>query len=359
MTLKLSRRRLTIFGAIAAIAIVFLTLVAAPSTTKLNAGSTYGRTPDGYGAWYTFMSERGTPVQRWQKPFEQLKDKTGTFLRIDPQMMPEWGLYGTERDWVNKGNTFVFLGVSQPVTEASFSSKQDSLAGKVRIDTTRRKQRTSEKLLGDRFGAVVWAEKIGKGRVIYASTPYLAANAYQDFRSNYEFLAQLVIQEGNSVWVDEYWHGYKDADVIEQEVGENFWNYLAKTPLFPALIQVAIALLFTIWALNRRFGRHTLLPTPAIENSQAYIEALAGVLHKAKSTEFLVSTIGKEEQRQLQLALGLEETLLESQILIDAWVQQTGRSPSELESLFKLSSQKSAINEVDLLMWLEKWQKIH
>ncbi|MBF2021641.1 MAG: DUF4350 domain-containing protein [Hydrococcus sp. C42_A2020_068] len=362
--IKLSRRRLIILSAIALLAVIVITLVAAPSTTKLNSGSTYGRAPDGYGAWYAFMSERGTPVQRWQKSFEQLltdktqQDSSGTFLRIYPQLTPEEFLWSGEHEWVEKGNTLVIVGISQPATEASFSTEQDSSSGKVKIDTSRRNKNPSEKLLGDRFGAVVWAEKIGKGRVIYCVTPHLAANAYQDFRSNYEFLARLVTQGGNSVWVDEYLHGYKDKEVIAREIGENLFSYLAKTPLLPLLIQAAIATIIAIWSGNRRFGKPTQLSTPTTENSKAYIEALAGVLQKAKSSEFLVLTIAKEERRQLQKALGLEDKPLESQVIVDAWVQQTGRSPADLESLLNASSRKSAMTEGDLLAWMEKWQNI-
>jgi hypothetical protein len=73
--MKLSNRRLWIFGAIAIGAIILITLLAAPANNQLNSGSTYNRAaPDGYGAWYAFMSERGTPIQRWRKPFEDLAD---------------------------------------------------------------------------------------------------------------------------------------------------------------------------------------------------------------------------------------------------------------------------------------------
>jgi Domain of unknown function (DUF4350) len=358
--MKISKRRLIIYIAIALAAVILITIIAAPNTTQINKGSTYGRAPDGYGAWYAFMSEKGTPVRRWQQPFDNLTDKSSTtFLRIYPQLTPQFfALTPSEIDWIKKGNTLVILGVYDFVTEAPFSTEQDSSVGKVKIDTRRRKERTSDKLLGDRFGAIVWSETIGKGKVIYSTTPHLAANAYQDYRNNYEFLAQLVTQEKNPIWVDEYLHGYKDNDVIEEEIGEDIFSYLARTPLLPILIQSAIALIVVIWAGNRRFGKPVTIATSVVENSEAYIQALAGVLQKAKSSEFVVGAIAKEEQRQLQKALGLEETLLDSQSLVDAWVQQTGQSATELQSLLKASSNNKPMSKVDLLAWIEKWQKI-
>lgn len=128
----------------------------------------------------------------------------------------------------------MILGVHQPVTKAPFSTMQKAGELSVKIDTQRRERKVKEGLLGDRFGAIIWKQRFGKGQVIFAATPHLAANAYQDFRGNYEFLAQMVTQvregerkgEGekpsiqNSVWVDEYIHGYRDPEALAcQEQG--------------------------------------------------------------------------------------------------------------------------------------------
>ncbi len=381
--MKLSKRRLWLFGAIAIGAIVLITLLAAPANQRLNSGSTYGRAPDGYGAWYAFMEKRGTPIQRWQKVFEDLaKDDAAkppiTLLRIYGQLRPS-SLDNEEREWVEKGNTLVILGVRQPVTEARFSTMQASPVGNVKIDTARRATDFEKKRLGDRFGAVVWEETLDKGRVIFATTPYLAANAYQDIQSNYEFLAQLVTQPGvegegltqisdvqpvtqinssSPVWVDEYIHGYKDKQAIEGEQRQNVLSYLAKTPLFPAFVQALILLLVAIWAANRRFGKPVTLSAPIVHNSEAYIQALASVLRKAQSSEFVLEVVGKEEQLHLQKALVLGEVPLDHQSLVAAWVQQTGRPATELEQLLQLQSRKRRISETDLLTWLGKWEQI-
>ena len=453
--MKLSNRRLWIFGAIAIGAIILITLLAAPASNKLNSGSTYNRAPDGYGAWYAFMSERGTPVQRWRKPFEDLANNKDakppiTLLRVysnltSPrlsQSLIEQELTEKERNWVESGNTLVILGVYQPVTEAPFSSTHKAGTLSVKIDTQRREKKIKEGLLGDRFGAIVWEESIGKGRVIFATTPHLAANAYQDYQGNYEFLAQLVSQSGvpgqqrtadnraiakrptgnsqnsrwvdeyihgykdseliinreyannraianrptnnsqsrgsgqqgtsdnrstanrptdnsqNPVWVDEYIHGHKDSEVIKREQREDIFSYLAKTPLFPAFVQGFILLLVAIWALNRRFGKPLILSAPVVDNSEAYIQALGGVLQKANSSEFILEVVGKEEQLQLQKALGLGQVLLDHKSLVEAWVLQTGRPATELEQLLQVQSRKRRMSETDLLTWLGNWEQI-
>ena len=79
------------------------------------------------------------------------------------------------------------------------------------------------------------------------------------------------------------------------------------------------------------------------------------MLEKAQCSEFIVNIVGKEEQLQLQKALGLGKLPLESQTLVDNWVQQTKNSPSQLQQLLY---QQSPLNDKQLLEWLDKWQKI-
>ncbi|MGB7894510.1 MAG: DUF4350 domain-containing protein [Microcoleus sp.] len=393
--MNLSKRRLWLLGAIAITAIIIITLLFAPANNKINSGSTYNRAPDGYRAWYAFMSKRGTEVQRWQKPFEDFAKNQdakppSTLLRIYSSLIPEV-VPETEKRWVEEGNTLVILGVRAPVTPAPFSSFHPDSSGKIKIDTGRRYPSDKKQILDDEFGAIVWKKTVGKGTVYFASTSHLAANAYQDFPGNYEFLAGLVTQveggeqeiEGtqqalavkliqnsidpqsqgtreilNKVWVDEYIHGYKDPEVLEREYEGNLFTYLAKTPLFPVLIQGTIILLVAIFAGWNRFGQPVTISAPQVDNSEAYIQALAGVLHKANSTDFAVEIIGKEEQLQLQKALLLGQASLESETLTNAWVEQTGRKAAELSEILPSPSHKRRISDSDLLAWLGKWQQI-
>lgn len=349
--------RIRWLGAIALAAIVLLSLIAAPNT-NLRSGSTYNRAPNGYGAWYAYMQQQGTTVKRWQKPFSNLEEvnKPITLLRVNSEP-GSTRLDRAEQKWIEKGNTLVILGVQGKVTAADFTTMQHS-DGSIRIDTRRRYALSDKipRLLGDRFGAVVWQEQVGKGQAIFAITPDLAANAYQDYPNNYKYLAQLVTQSGNPVWVDEYIHGYRDADV--RDTGERDWlSYLVQKPLFAAFLPAVILLLVLIWAQNRRFGQAIALQTPAVDNSTAYIQALAGVLQKAESSEFVVDVVGKAEQMQLQKRLGLGQEPLESEI-VKAWAEQTGRSPDQLEQLLRRQTQKRRMSDKSLLIWLEKWRTI-
>jgi Domain of unknown function (DUF4350) len=393
--MNLSNRRLWLLGSIAITAIIIITLLFAPASNKLNSGSTYNRAPDGYGAWYALMSKRGIEMQRWQKPFADFAKNpkaksSSTLLRIYSSSIPEV-VANQEENWVKQGNILVNLGVRAPVTAAPFSTLHPDAAGEIKIDTGRRESSDKKSVLGDRFGAIVWQKTLGKGTVYFATTPHLAANAYQDFSGNYEFLARLVTQlegakdiEGseqalavkfiqnsidrqsqnpskilNKVWVDEYIHGYKDPEVIKREYRDNLFTYLAKTPLFLVLIQGTIILMVAIFAGWNRFGQPVTISAPIVDNSAAYIQALASVLEKANSTDFAVEAIGKAEKLQLQKALLLGQSSLETETLINAWVEQTGRKAAELEELLRSpSGKRSRLSAPDLLAWLRKWEQI-
>jgi hypothetical protein len=402
--MKRSPRRNWIVGAIILGTLVFLTLSMAPGA-KNSAGSTFGRGPDGYGAWYAFMEERGTPLERWKRPLTELfsqsqpANKSGQSVALlqvydgpalesldtlteslneslnDPPKKKEEGIAA----WIKQGNTLVVLGLdtpvsrlllSVPVTRAEFSTRQDSPEGPVKIETTRRfqldpkqKDNRDEALLSDRFGAMVWQQSFGKGRIVFAVTPHLGANAYQDEAGNFPFLAKILSHGDDSsaprvrILVDEYLHGYKDRDVVTREVAQDWLGYLAKTPLLPIFVQGLILLLLFVWTENRRFGPVQLVKPPTVDNSQSYIQALAGVLQKAQSHGFVVDVVGKEEQLQLQRKLGLDSTL-DSEALIETWIEQTRHPVDALRQVLNIQSQKQPISDADFLNWLEHLQTV-
>jgi hypothetical protein len=366
-------------GAIALITLVLLTVLAAPFSPNRRTGSTYSRAPDGYGAWYAYMQGQQVCVQRWQYPFSTL-NASGTFLRVNSDVSSAWIGYD-EQQWVEKGNTLIVLGYRAGITEAPFTTTQWDQAGAVKIETRRRRNRlapntTVKTVLGDRYGATIWNETHGKGKVVIAVTPYLAANAYQDSPANYQFLKNLVISRGGTIWIDEYNHGYQNqpsplnpacssqvvtqpAQAARQRQEGDALTYLAKTPWVLIVVQALILLMLWLWSNNRRFGLPQSLPQPVVDNSTAYIHALATVLQKAESSAFVVEMIGNAERLQLQRRLGLgETTLLDAPALLKAWEQQTGRTAVELKPLLKPPT-KRHWSDQDLLLWLQRWRTLH
>jgi Domain of unknown function (DUF4350) len=376
------------FILLAGIAIVVITLVSAISGDSRQPGSSYSIAPNGYSTWYQMMSDRGIKIQRWQKSFPALSNfsnyETGvTLLQVNPQL-ERLDISNLQQKWVSQGNTLAILGVTAPAWEIPFRSKLESPQGDVKIETTRRfrsditrirreQDVDTTSVLSDRTGSVIRQFKLDKGVIIFVTTPHLAANAYQDARPNYELLAELVTKDRQQVLVDEYIHGYRDrksgypikdgarksdAD-IEEDGADETLAYLFKTPLLVAFINLLLGILVLIWQQNRRFGK-VVMPKPIeIDNSEAYIQALGGVLRQANSSEFAVQNIGRAEQLAWQQKLGLgKERLVDAQILIAAWEERVRLPTDDLRFVLQLTTGARRLTPVELTTWLEKIRKI-
>jgi hypothetical protein len=367
------RQRKWLWITIAIAVLIALTLVAAPNSggRKNDSGSTYGRSPDGYGAWYEYMTKQEIPIERWRKPFAQfIKDdvQDATYLKIlskSDYLLVLTDISPAESRWVSQGNTLVIIGKHQPATAAPFNSSipyhREALSNnQIAIATTRRFKmgNKDQNILQDRYGAVVWQESIGKGKVIYCTTPYLAANAYQDNPDNYQFLAELV-SDHQTIWVDEYIHGYKDKESIAEEQQADILSYLVKTPWFLLLIQTVLMGIIAAVTTFRRFGLPIRPKTAIADNSTAYIDALAGVLEKANSTDFVLEAIAKDEQRKLQQSLGLGKSLVDEQTLLAAYKHQRGETEVSLSQLLQVSKAHKKISDAQLITWIQKWQKLN
>lgn len=351
-----------IFAGIAVLTIIVLTVFAAPTGNSEFRGSSYNRAPDGYGAWYAYMAERGTPLTRWQKPFADLADASGmTLVQVSPSAF-RVEFSPAEETWINQGNRLIRVGVRGRVTRADFRSRIPTELGAIVLETRRRFTQPLSRfvpVLTDDYGSIAWRSGYGEGEVVSVIPPDFAANAYQDAPGNFEFLAQLVADGGDRLLIDEYIHGYRDSDVILEEVAGNWISYLAQTPLVPILVQGGILLLILIWAGNRRSHPPGALTSPQTNNSKAYIEALASVLQKAERREFVVEMIGREEQRQIQHRLGLGNDLVEPAHLLQTWQQQTGRPAAELNQVLRPYWEHQRLSQSALMAWIAAIRNVH
>jgi hypothetical protein len=376
------RRRPLTVGLLALALLLGLLILGAPATSRLESGSTWHRGPAGYSAWYESLAQQGVDVQRWQRPvpelIERLENDGDTFTTLvqNPPSSPQvetllavLPVFVDQDDlpmllpwlpeWLEAGHRLVVLGMKTPVTAAPFSQTLTSEAGPVQIDTRRRYPagRNLGTDLGDDYGAVVWQQSVDSGQFVVSVTPHLAANAYLNQPGNFALLSDLVTRAGGRVWVDEYLHDYRDADAIAAEVSGDSWlNYLARTPLMILVCQAIAVTLIALLAFNRRLGQRRTVQPPRIDNSKAYIQALAGVLHKAGSHDFVVQTLSQAERLHLQKSLGLGETPVPDAQLQAAWNEQSGRPATDLAAVLHPPHPQG---DRPLRDWLKQLQSLH
>lgn len=373
-------RRTGVLRLLALALLLGVMLFGAPATSHLESGSTWHRGPAGYSAWYESLEQQGITVERWQRPVETLLEQLGepedttvtliqnravtpeTLLVVLPGFIGQGdvsNLLPWMPQWVEAGHRLVVLGVKAAATAAPFSQVLDSPVGSVKIDTRRREKMVvaEDTILRDEYGVVVFEMQLAGKEFTVAVTPHLAANAYQNQPDNFAFLTELVAGSGERVWVDEYLHGYRDQDAIAAEVGGDSWlNYLAGTPLLILVAQALAVTLVALVALNRRLGQRRTLHPPAVDNSRAYIQALAGVLHRAGSHDMVVQTLGQAEQIQLQKKLGLGSAPLPIDRLQAAWEQQVSRPNLDLAAIL---NPPALTGERPLREWLKQLQSLH
>ena len=338
----LRSRRIWLIAVAIAVVMVISVLIAAPSQSQRLQGSTYGRSPGGYGAWWTWMAQNKTPVQRWQKAPNQLDrlPEPATLLRIDPQGIVSGSSQGSlgalstqDRQWVSQGNRLVYLGHWASLSAAPFDQTVESEFGPIKIQGRRRITTVKTPLLSDDYGTLIWREDQGAGEIIWVIPPFLAANAFQDQTANFQLLQALMQPDRHQLWVDEYFHGYKDSETLAAETAGTFWGYLRQTPWFPLFIQLILLVALLIGWGNRRFGRPS-LPGSQLQNTHhTYTLALAQVLEKGDRPEFVVQQLLQAEAPH---RVRLLETSLNGSSLIDPKLPQ---------------------NEKDLQVWLQQWHQ--
>jgi hypothetical protein len=143
-------------------------------------------------------------------------------------------------------------------------------------------------------------------------------------------------------------------------------DYLLKTPLMLVLVQAIVVIGITVWAKNQRFGPLRSLVAPPIDNTTAYIQALAGALRQANSSQFVVETVTQAELKRLQRQLGLGRTgtidtgTIDITALKTAWGAQNGESPETNAAWQQLITlqRRQTWGDRDLVQWLQALQTI-
>ncbi len=354
--------------------LLLFTLISAPSSPQ-SVGSTYSRAPEGYGAWYAYMENSGAKIERLRKPIDDKFFNTTTPNTTIIQVLADddsnhLGQYNVNSKGIEKGNRIVIIGSKKipggriRATQANFNSSPISPDNRaITLQTTKRYIPSENPVLAqpinprlkDEFGAIVIESKIGRGAILYVIPQFLGANAYQD-TNNFAYLKDLV--KNDRIVVDEYIHGYRDAETAKEEGKADVFEFLAQTPLILAVIQLFILMAVLIYGKSWRLGPVKTLEAPPINNSRAYIQALARILQKANSTDFVTETLGKAEVTQLQRRLGLSRSTQQNPSdLIEIWKTQTGKDSQILERIFRPLRRQQKLSEAELTQWLALLQK--
>ncbi len=384
LKLQHSRSRPSLWVWVVAGLLVLSIVLITAAPQSFPGGSTYGKASGDYSQWYTFMKQQGHPIQRWQKPYGQLrtlKELGQTFIQIadietrsgsvesqaSPSLQPPEIL-----DWVERGNTLIQLSWTGSVTGAPFQSDLRSDQGPVRIETSRRYKIGSTRSeaeiseLKDRFGSVIWSHAYGKGRIVSSTYPWIAANVYKQQNGNFRALETLVARQDGTIWVDEWLHGHRDIAPESKSVSrdeQSPWAYLSRQPIAVVAGQGLVLLLLLFWGKNQRFGAMTRLTAPPRNSSEQYIQALADTLDANGHTEYVLAMLGQSFRQRLQSQLGMGgigrgDTDLADGAIAQQWASATGRPSQVLLELLEQTHREKRLSERALLTWVKNSEAV-
>ncbi|HIK47421.1 DUF4350 domain-containing protein [Thermosynechococcus sp. M55_K2018_012] len=350
------------FAVLVLLVVGLLILVVAPSS---RAGSSFDSSPWGTQQFYTYLEQQEFRVERWQRNYNNLKGKGHILIQISGRPI---GWPPSLGEWLAQGNTLVrFYWHGEP-TAAPFEERLSTPQGNVLIETRRRVpfQQGDRPLLKDDHGLIVYLKYThslhNHEQRVLGVYPWLVANVYggETGLANFAVVAQLlqeVAEPGATIYFDEWLHGYRQRtpeEGVSETVPQTLFDYFSRTPWLAVGLQFALLLLFLLWQQSQHFGPPLLEKEPVASNSAAYIEALAGVLQRARQRQFVLEQLQDRFRYDLANQLGLATNphhLPRDAELIQAWQIATGRSPDSLQDLL---SMHQSIDDSQLLKWLEQ-----
>lgn len=365
----LARIPIWVWAGLALAVVAFILMLVAPQSYP--GGSSYEQSLRGYSSWYRFMQSQGYSIQRWQQPYDRLAGQGQTLIQVSDET--DYSTYigqgSTVSEWVEKGNTLVLLSWSGQVSGAPFRSDVPYGSGTLRLETTRRysitRNQEASPELKDRFGSMVWSYSLGKGRVINAVTPWIAANAYGEQFENFAFLRDLALQQGGTIWVDEWLHGYRDLDAkaASKQSQQDIWSYLSNQSVAVLAGQGLLLFLLLLWGKNQRWGSLQSLAPPKQNSSEQYIQALAETLNAQGHHEYVLTLLGQRFREQLRSQLGYiaqdgAPLSNEDTAITHAWTTVTGRPSPELLELLEQTRQRTPMSEQALIAWVQRTETI-
>lgn len=327
--------------------------------------SSYYTFPEGYKGLFLTLQQLGYDARRQIYPYTQLPPR-GLLIVVDPYKQPV-GEYELRclTDWIGKGNHALVMleyhgegfleidkhykvpkaflpiidsptGFSKEAWDIVSGKKQDDaralmpsfLSNRAPVLTVKTGCRFDDKhdlahtlpvnkqgsawLYQDSQGPVVAYTAIGKGGIVWCTSPWSFSNEGIKAGHNFDFFLALAnLQPGTPILFDEYHHNYG--------ANTSIWSV---TPAFTRLgiLQFCVALALLLITLAWRFGPQQLPVEERFSRSRAeYLTSMAGLLERLHATHVVVQRVRLRLSRVLGGRLGVPanvplKTLVEANI---------------------------------------------
>lgn len=318
--------------------------------------TTYHSGPTGSRAFYDLLNELDYPVMRWrEQPGKLLSDveKVQTFVLIGPTPVEV-----TEEEseellrWVTKGGRLVLIdrwptplllpesgdwkvsmgGLVSPsaatdsanpkdmtenvlalqpaqpttLTEGVQSVLPSRFASHIEFGAEALKQANTDSFspapvvhLRDNNGPLLVDYRIGSGRIILLSDPYIVSNGGINLKDNLQLAINIVASGGGLIAFDEYHQG--------RGLTENpFASYFAGTPIIAIGVQLVLLVIFILWTRGRRFARALPLPQVDRRSSLEFVASMSELQERSRAFDLAIENIYSRTRRAMARHAGVD-----------------------------------------------------
>jgi hypothetical protein len=342
--------------------------------------SSYRSTPYGTMAFYTLLAESHYKVSRFEKPFTELKDHApGTLVVIAPPdtHSPDRNEFEAVNKWVEAGGLLIIIDRQIDVTVSDVAIRTEYPQWKSAVHTlqptpytrgvehialsdyasrVKVESRAATYHIGDDQAAVVADAKVGKGRVILVTDPYIVANNGISQADNVILALNLLTERpSGDIAFDEYHHGYGASTT-----SEGLLSYFRGTPVPWMMAQVALVALLVVYTRGRRFGRPLPLKRERRTTNLEFVSSMANITRLARATDLAMENIYAEFRQRL-CRFGGVPSRLSNEKLAAAAARRSALDERELAELLVRCegvSQGEHVSESELLRLVSRIREI-
>lgn len=291
--------------------------------------SSFLSSPYGTLAYYMLLQEEHLPVSRYTHSYKDLRahKDIGTLVIIAPPLGNNPSKEELEQldDWVENGglaiiidrqifldfgsNTKILTLPSDGGTRTRPLQPALYTEGVQRVEVTEYASRVNLNspgavaYIGDAQGAILADAKVGKGRVVCLTDPFIVANNGISKEDNLEVALNILRERpAGQIAFDEFHHGYGSDSLLG---GGGMIGYFRGTPVPWMMGEVALLALLVIYNYGRRFGRPVPLKQDKRTTNLEFVSSMATITRLARATGLAMQNIYWEFHRRLCRYSGL------------------------------------------------------
>ena len=181
--------------------------------------------------------------------------------------------------------------------------------------------------LADEQGALVADYRVGRGRVVLISDPFVVANNGVERADNLQLAVNAVTAGDGLVAFDEYHQGRAATE-------NQLLAYFADTPVVALCGQAFLIVVAIVWTRGRRFARP--LPAPRIDRRSKleFVASMAELQQRARAYDLAVENVYARTRRALARYGGTGQNVPRAELAARV-AARSGLKPAELEALMR------------------------